>query len=171
MTILTLQEEFAYYHWANARLCAMLHNAFGEDQNLHKSYSRQVQAIHEAAVHIVGAEQVWRLRIEGISPDSMLSAADYPNVPEIQKLYEAEKVKTQKLLDSLHTEDDLNRIVAATSTKGEARVFPLRVLLHHIVNHASYHRGQITAYLIALGHDEHIIPTDFTAFYMEYMAE
>lgn len=170
MTILTLQEEFAYNHWANARLCAMLHNAFGDNQNLSKSYSRQVQAIHGAAVHIIGAEQIWRLRIEGVSPDSMLSAADYPNVPEIQKLYEAEKLKTQQLLDTLHTENDLNRIVTATSTTGEARVFPVRVLLHHIVNHASYHRGQITAHLIDLGHDEHVIPTDFTTFYMEYVA-
>jgi len=35
-------------------------------------------------------------------------------------------------------------------------------MMQHVVNHSSYHRGQITARLMALGHDECIQNTDFS---------
>lgn len=171
MTLADIREQFAYHNWANERLCMMLHSTFGDEINLHKSYSAVVLGLHEAAVHIAGAEQIWRTRIEGTSPDSMIASADYPTVADLRKAFEAERAKTQALLDSLQTDADLDRIIAATSTKGEPRVFPLRVLLQHIVNHSTYHRGQITARLIDLGHDEHIISTDYTTFYMEHTAQ
>ncbi len=171
MTLADIREQFAYHNWANARLCTMMHDTFGDEINLHKSYSAVVLALHETAVHLVGAEQIWRTRIEGTSPNSMIAAADFPTVADLRKAFETERAKTQTLLDSLQNDADLERIIAATSTKGEPRVFPLRVLLLHILNHSTYHRGQITARLIDLGHDEHIISTDLTTFSMEHAAQ
>ena len=168
MTLADVREQFAYNNWANERLCTMLHTTFGDEINLHKSYSAVTLALHEAAVHLVGAEQIWRSRIEGTSPDSMIASADYPTVADLRSVFAAESAKTQTLLDSLQSDSDLERIIAATSTQGEARVFPLRVLLQHIISHSTYHRGQITARLIDLGHDEHILSTDYTTFFMEH---
>jgi uncharacterized damage-inducible protein DinB len=46
---------------------------------------------------------------------------------------------------------DWDRIVFYRNTKGEASQQPLWQIVLHIVNHASYHRGQITTMLRQIG--------------------
>jgi uncharacterized damage-inducible protein DinB len=162
---------FAYHNWANERLCTMLHNAFGDEQNLSKSYSAVVLALQQTAVHMVAAEQIWRKRLEGESPKEMLNPADYPTVPDIRAAFEKEREAVQAVLASLKEESDFERIVTSYSTKGELRVYPVKAILYHMVNHATYHRGQITARLIDLGHDKHVLLTDYVFFVMEQSAE
>jgi len=54
-------------------------------------------------------------------------------------------------------------VVAYKNIKGEPFQSPVWQIVLHIVNHASYHRGQITTMLRQLGHTP--VPTDLIAFY------
>jgi uncharacterized damage-inducible protein DinB len=49
------------------------------------------------------------------------------------------------------SEADLDRVVSYRNTRGESFAQPLWMLLRHVVNHASYHRGQVVSQLREVG--------------------
>jgi uncharacterized damage-inducible protein DinB len=57
---------------------------------------------------------------------------------------------------------DPNRVIEYKNLKGDAFAKPVWEILLHVVNHGTYHRGQIAAMLRQLGH----VPpsTDFIYF-------
>lgn len=63
------------------------------------------------------------------------------------------------------TSSDLDRVVEYKNTKGRAFSNPMRQMLQHLVNHGTYHRGQITTLLRQLGATP--VATDLIAFYRE----
>lgn len=60
---------------------------------------------------------------------------------------------------------DLDRVVEYKNTKGHAFSNPMCQMLQHVVNHGTYHRGQITTMLRQLGATP--VATDLIAFYRE----
>ena len=60
---------------------------------------------------------------------------------------------------------DLDRVVEYHNTKGHAFSNPMWQMLQHLVNHGTYHRGQITTMLRQLGATP--LTTDLIAFYRE----
>jgi uncharacterized damage-inducible protein DinB len=46
-------------------------------------------------------------------------------------------------MEVLASADDLNRTVSYRNSSGTAFDTPLAVIAHHVVNHATHHRGQI----------------------------
>ena len=67
-------------------------------------------------------------------------------------------------LDDLAPER-LNDVVEYKNTKGETWRYPLWQQLHHVVNHSTYHRGQVTTMLRQLGAEP--LGTDFLVYYDE----
>ncbi|HEY0810552.1 MAG TPA: DinB family protein, partial [Longimicrobiales bacterium] len=67
-------------------------------------------------------------------------------------------------IDNL-TDIDLDRIVSYRNFKGESHANPLWQLLRHLVNHSTYHRGQVTTMLRQVGHEP--VSTDLVLFYRQ----
>ena len=61
------------------------------------------------------------------------------------------------------TENSLKTPITYVNTQGETFTYPLWQILQHVVNHSSYHRGQITTMLRQLGAKPEA--TDFLLFY------
>jgi uncharacterized damage-inducible protein DinB len=40
-------------------------------------------------------------------------------------------------------------------------------MMQHVITHSVYHRGQVTARLLDLGHADILVSTDLIAFYLE----
>ena len=59
----------------------------------------------------------------------------------------------------------LNSFLAIPIWKGEAQTNRVGDILRHVVNHASYHRGQLVTMLRQLGHPA--VNTDLIRFYRE----
>ncbi len=116
--------------------------------------------------HIQAARRVWLSR---------LGAAEWPD-DGVFPSWSLQKAGTQApLMDSLWldyakrlTLADLDRRVEYTATEGLARSAMLRDILTHVVNHSTYHRGQI-ARLVAecLGPGKAAV-TDFIIFALEH---
>jgi uncharacterized damage-inducible protein DinB len=70
----------------------------------------------------------------------------------------------QQFLAAL-TDADVLRDVHYTDTRGNQHVTPLWQLMQHVVNHSTYHRGQITTMLRQVGATP--MPTDLIFFYRE----
>ena len=66
--------------------------------------------------------------------------------------------------DWINGVDDLQAILTYRNLAGQPQALPLWQVLSHVVNHATYHRGQITTMLRQLGYPA--VATDLHVFYM-----
>lgn len=66
------------------------------------------------------------------------------------------------------TPDDLVRVHDIRTTKGEPYSHPLWQMMQHLINHGTYHRGQVTTMLRQLGVKP--VATDLIAFYRQCAA-
>lgn len=59
-------------------------------------------------------------------------------------------------------DEALETAITYTNTRGEQWTYPLGHMMQHLVNHSSYHRGQVTTMLRQLGAEA--VATDFLVF-------
>ena len=97
-----------------------------------------------------GAEWIWLERWRGNSPRSLPFALDFPDVGTIRSRWQDVERGQTEFLEALNS-DRLGEVVSYVNLKGETFAYPLRRMLQHVVNHASYHRGQITTLVRQLG--------------------
>lgn len=160
MTLEDIRSLYAYNSWANHRVldaCAPLETA-KFTQNLHSSFV----SLRDTLRHIMLAEWLWLERWLGRSPG--FPADDFPDLASLRSRWQKIETDLSAFIQKLSAAD-LERIVEYKNTKGHAFSNPMWQMLQHVVNHGSYHRGQITTMLRQLGATP--LPTDLIAFYRE----
>jgi uncharacterized damage-inducible protein DinB len=164
MTPEEVRSLYDYNSWANHRTleaCAQLTpEQFLRD--MHSSFT----SVRDTLAHILGAEHIWLQRLEGHSV-SVLVALDTAQFTDPESL-RAAWPKTEAKLDDLVrrlTVADLARVIEYKTMKGVLCREPLWQPLLHLVNHGTYHRGQIAAFLRQLGAQP--APLDMINFFRE----
>jgi uncharacterized damage-inducible protein DinB len=137
-----------YHYWARDRMLEAL-EPLAPDQ-FTRNMGNSFGSIRDTAAHIYGAEWVWYSRWLGQSPTSRPSADIFSNVATLRTAWIDHEAKMRAFLSDL---DDagINRIIEYTLMDGQPGASVLWHMAQHIVNHASYHRGQITTMLRQLG--------------------
>ena len=141
---------YRYDRWANGLVFGCASKLTGEQltMDLHSSH----RSVRDTLAHILGANWVWLERWRGTSPKTLLDARQFPNVMSLSaRLKEIEQQQIEFI--TTLTDESLDRVIAYTNTKGEHWEYPLGHLMQHVVNHSSYHRGQVTTMLRQLGAD------------------
>ncbi len=160
MTITDIQTLFEYNFWAKERLLQSLDAM--KEENLYKDMKSSFPSIFATLLHIVSAENIWRQRFSGAESAKPLTKDDTP-------AYTALKAKwnqTEEALTAFVTrlsEKQLLDVLTFKNMKGEAVSQFLWQALQHLVNHESYHRGQITTMIRQLGGTP--VNTDLIGFY------
>lgn len=161
MTLEDVRSLYAYNSWANHRVldaCAPLETA-KLTQNLHSSFA----SLRDTLRHIMLAEWLWLERWLGRSPG--FPADEFPDLASIRSRWQKIEADLNAFIQKLSAAD-LERIVEYKNTKGHPFSNPMRQMLQHLVNHGTYHRGQITTMLRQLGATP--VTTDLIAFYREH---
>ena len=139
---------YDYNSWANHRLldaCAVLtQEQFTRD--MHSSFP----STRDTLVHILGAELLWYERFQGGNPKQLLDVAGFPTLGHIRERWATVGTDLLRFVAGL-SQADLERVHNFRTTAGELYPSPLWQALQHLVNHGSYHRGQVTAFLRQLG--------------------
>ena len=60
------------------------------------------------------------------------------------------------------TDESLAEVITYTNTKGEEWAYPLGQMMQHVMNHSSYHRGQVATMLRQVGAE--VYPVDLLVF-------
>jgi len=156
---------YDYNSWANRRTveaCAGLNDEqFTRD--LHSSF----RSVRDTLVHILLVEWLWRERWLGHSPDKYPPASDFPNFEAVRRRWAAVERNLIDYVAALKPED-IGRVIAHKTTAGVPQSAPLGQMLQHLVNHGTYHRGQVATMLRQL--DAKPIGTDLIIFYRERAA-
>jgi len=144
----TIRELYVYNHWANQRMLASL--APVSSENFTRSMGNSFTSLRDTVAHILAAEWIWLERWLGRSPKALLPAADFPTVTSIRQRWATVDQDRDRFITTL-TPAKLDESVAYINTRGERFAYVLWQQMVHVVNHSSYHRGQVTTLLRQLG--------------------
>ena len=150
-----------YHYWARDRLLGALEPLTPEQLN-HDAGS-SFRSIRETLVHIYAAEWAWYSRWQGNSPTALLPSDQFPDLESVRRVWSELEAKMRAFLEGLG-EDGIARAFDYKLLSGHSGSSPLWQMLQHVVNHASYHRGQVTTMLRQMG-AQPAKPMDMIAFY------
>ena len=161
MTLQDLRTMLDYHYWARDRLLDAL-QAVAPEQ-LTRDLGSSFKSIHETMVHTYAAEWAWHSRWQGTSPTALLPADQFPDLAAVRSAWTELEAKLRAFVDGLG-ENGVERVFEYKLLSGQAGATPFWQMLQHVVNHASYHRGQVTTMLRQLGAAP-AKPMDMIAFY------
>lgn len=142
------RELFAFDRWANQRV---LDAAAGLTQEeLSRDLGSSFPSVLATLAHILGGEWIWLQRWKGVSP-TQGPPWDLSTLPALRERWAEHEADQSAFVDAL-TPESLEAECAYLTLAGEAYANPLRELLRHLVNHSTYHRGQVVTLLRQLGH-------------------
>jgi uncharacterized damage-inducible protein DinB len=156
---------YDYNAWADHRTldaCAAL-----SSEQFTRDMGSSFHSVRDTLLHIMQVEWLWLERWHGRSPASFAANGEYSNVESIRSRWlEIER----DLLDYVAslTNEEVQRVVQHKTTAGVPQAAPLWQMLQHLVNHGTYHRGQVATMLRQLGAKP--IATDLIFFYRERAA-
>ena len=134
--------------WANRRTmdaCAAL-----TPEEFTRDLKSSLASVRDTLAHIYGAEWVWFERWHGRSPAALPTGFEFAELAPLRKRWEEFEKELKGYVASVKAAD-LERVIEYTNFKGQKCAYPLQAMLQHVVNHGSYHRGQVTTMLRQLG--------------------
>jgi len=153
---------FDYNSWANHR-CMDAAAALTNEQ-FTKPMRNSFSSVRDTLAHIFGAEWIWLERFQGRSPASLPDASEYVDLASLRQRWSEFEPRLLGFVRGL-TQADLDRILEYKTLKFGVYSNPLWQSMQHVVNHGSYHRGQVTTLLRQLGAQP--VLTDLMHYYRE----
>jgi uncharacterized damage-inducible protein DinB len=148
MTSEEAEQLFGYGSWANGLFFRVAEGLTQE--KLEAKAAGSFPSIVGTLGHIVGAEWVWLRRWLGESPSGMPGWVAVPSLPELKLKLASVEAERAPFLSGL-ADADLDRFISYRTLSGQTFSDPLGNLIRHVVNHSTYHRGQLVAQLRQLG--------------------
>ena len=144
MTYDVLQTLVDYHYWARDRLFPAVETL--SDEQLRRPLGNSFSSVFDTMVHLCGADWIWRSRWEGESPMALPKPELYHDLSKVRAAWLDEERRIRAIVDRLGPEGIL-RPVEYTGWDRRRQAQPFWQMLQHVVNHGSYHRGQVTTML------------------------
>jgi uncharacterized damage-inducible protein DinB len=148
--------------WANRRILGAVEELTPEQftHDLGSSY----KSIRDTLAHILGVEWVWLERLQGRSPEAIPEATEYADVKAMATRWSEVEICIREYMEQL-TKAELDEEVGYRTFHFGPGRNPRWQMIQHVVNHGSYHRGQVVTMLRQLG--VKAVSTDLITFYRE----
>jgi uncharacterized damage-inducible protein DinB len=146
-------QRFARYNvWATERLLAQHVEPLGDDE-YRSDAGLYFKSIHGTLNHLLVAEhELWFVRFsDGVSPKRALNEEIESDRSRLAQRLRAASRRWEPLIAAWN-EARFDGNLDYTTTKGVAQSLPFAATLAHVFNHATHHRGQISAAITAMGH-------------------
>ena len=148
MNLRDLQLLLDYHYWARDRLLDAV-EALTPDQ-FTRDLGSSFRSVRDTLGHIYSAEWAWHQRWIGVSPTALRPSEMFPDLTTVRRLWADHEVKMRAFLEGL-AEADVNQVIEYKLLSGQPGANPFWQMMQHVVNHASYHRGQVVTILRQLG--------------------
>lgn len=139
-------ELFHYNDWANEQIINAL-------QSMQEIPDKALQIVS----HILASQDVWFERIQG-THDWNISFWDTYSIAECMVLSKQSTQNWLRLFRNIK-EKDFDKIITYKNSKGNKYETSLIQIITHVINHSTYHRGQIN--ILLRQHNIEPVPTDY----------
>ncbi|GFN30161.1 DinB family protein [Paenibacillus xylaniclasticus] len=150
-----LMHLYEYHAWASERVLQHLRSLPAD--LFHQEVELGFHSVAEAIGHLAAAEEVWFARMQEQVPPS-LAARRFAG-PDEASLH---MNKLQSQIRHFLSGVDLQHIVTYKNTAGQTFSNSIAEIIQQVVNHGTYHRGNITTILRSLGQSGTM--TDYIAY-------
>lgn len=130
------QELFEYNHHFNQQLITIF-----VEQSHHIT-----EKANRLFNHVINAHQIWNSRILNQHP---FGVWDIHDPQDLSTINHTNHNHTQDIIDHF----DLLKIVDYSNSKGQAYTNTIQDILFHVINHSTYHKGQIASEFKRMGLD------------------
>ncbi len=163
MTPEDLHRLLNYHYWARDRMLDAVELLPAEQYT--RDMGNSFRSIRDTLVHTYSAEWIWYSRWQRHSPAGMLAPESFADAASLRATWRDHEEKMRTFFGGLDAAG-ISQVIEYKSLAGLASASVLWHMLQHVVNHATYHRGQVTTMLRQL---EAAPPRsmDLIAFYRE----
>jgi uncharacterized damage-inducible protein DinB len=158
-----LREQFAYNRWANLRLLDACEPLSRDD--LVRELGGSFPSVWLTLTHLYAAENTWLARWQGTPTGRRPDLEGVDTVNGLRAKWDDVWQQQCALLDAT-SDADVRRIIPVVLMSGKRLDQQLGATMRHCVNHATYHRGQVTNFLRMLGANP--VPLDLALYYHEH---
>jgi uncharacterized damage-inducible protein DinB len=162
MTAEDIRLLYEYDAWANHRLMDAV--AALTTEQFTRDMGSSFRSVRDTMAHIINGQWLWLERWQGRTPGAFPDPKEYPDFASLQKRWEEVEKNVMAFVRGLSAERIAHVDEYKTQTAG---IFtcPLWQVMQHLVNHGTYHRGQVTTLLRQLG--AKAVSTDMSFYYRE----
>ena len=165
MTPEEMRVLYDYNAWANHRALEAA-SALPPEQFAH-SLGSSFSSVRDTLVHVCSGEWVWLERFQGRSPAAFPDPQPFATAAALREHWFPQEAALLAFARGL-SQQQLDAVMEYRTFKFGTYRNPLWQSMQHVVNHGTYHRGQVTTMLRQLGAQP--IPTDLMHFYRERSA-
>lgn len=169
MTKEDIQLLYQYDRWANGRVLDALSTL--SDEEFNRDLGGSFPSIRNTLVHILGGDWIWltywkeppqddqEVASLRARRDALLTPEGFATAAALRARWSEIESELAEFVNSL-ADESLEQLLPFRDTK-----IKLRLLMQHLANHSTYHRGQIALMMRQLGHQPPA--TDFHVFLKE----
>lgn len=163
MNLQDLRTLLDFHYWARDRALDAA-DGLTPEQFL-RDLGSSFRSVRDTLTHLYSAEVNWHSRWQGVSPTTMLSPEQFPDVASLRAPWQDHERRMRAFVEGLG-EEGIGRTFEYKMLDGRPGATVFWQMLQHVVNHGSYHRGQVTTMLRQLG-AKPARSMDLIAFYRE----
>ncbi len=143
-----LRSHIGYTAWASG----MLVEATGQltPEELTRDFGTADKSVLGTLVHVFVADRLWLPRLKGEPANAYPTDGDY-RLTVLQNDWPALYQRWKEWADGL-TDEAAQAEVSYADMRGNPFRQQLGLLVLHVVNHGTHHRGQVSGFLRAMGH-------------------
>lgn len=151
-----MERQYDYHIWASGKLLAFI--ASLPEDVFSKKVNLGFASIAEVAGHLASAEEVWFARLRGETPPP-LTAKLFRTIEEARDYMNRMHEKNREYVRNVQ---DWEAIVNYRNTLNQSFQNTIGDIVEQVINHGTYHRGNMTTMLRFLGHSGTL--TDYVVF-------
>ena len=133
-----------YHYWARDRVLDAA-STITPEQFL-RPMGSSFSSMRDTVAHICAAERIWIARLKGEKPQGLLNADRIPDPAAARREWAELEGEMREQLAGLGPEA-IERTINYRDLRGNEQSDPVWQIVQHVVNHGTYHRGQITTML------------------------
>ena len=142
----------AYNAWMNRRLYAQLSELPDEERKAERGAF--FGSIHGTLNHLLFGDQAWMARFGvGSPPNGRIGDILYDGFGELCAAREAMDERILAWADGVDSAWLATPLAYRSAVDGQTRRLPVWVLVSHLFNHQTHHRGQLTTLMSQIGLD------------------
>ena len=144
MNVRSIRKLYAYNRWANDRTLSSVSDLNTDEFT--RKFAVSFGSVQGTLAHILGVEWLYLRRWRGTFPTALPEGEEFPDVAHLRSYWQSVLSEQANFLDNL-TEEKLQPGLTYVNMSGQKYTYPLADIMQHLVNHSTYHRGQVVSLL------------------------